>query len=156
MKNVITLLKPGGYLQWIDSDISEKSIRVLQTEPGASRAACLETNEAWMAIAKKTGRVGNESLTLKTHFKGFGLEEVTEDAFATDRLPELRASFTMTSYQSIKRFLWKMEAMGIEGWPKERADRVGRELDVELESGKVYLSVAFFCVVGRKPIVGSK
>jgi hypothetical protein len=66
------------------------------------------------ALAQKAGRVGNAILQLKTSFVNYGLVDVKEDAFATNRLPELRKAFTKTADQAIKRLLWKMEVMGLE------------------------------------------
>lgn len=148
VKNLITLLKPGGYLQWIDGDMSDP--KLFQTEAGASRAGCLETNEAWMALTRKTGRRGNECFGLKNWFVGGGLVEVGEDVFSTDRVPEVREAFTKTTYFAIRKMLFKMEEMGVEGWSMERAERVAGQLDKELEGGKVYITVPIVCVIGKR------
>jgi len=54
--NLRSLLKPGGWLQWIDMDASPARIRTVQSVPGASRKACLEAVQCFVEFGKLTNR----------------------------------------------------------------------------------------------------
>ncbi|KAG9247445.1 S-adenosyl-L-methionine-dependent methyltransferase [Calycina marina] len=84
IQNLSTLLKPGGWLQWIDSC----NFSLYNSTPGTSRAACQEMYDVLEPLRMK------EDIVIGMLMKGVDMDlvDVHEDVFSTDRLqdPDLR------------------------------------------------------------------
>ncbi|KAK3364347.1 S-adenosyl-L-methionine-dependent methyltransferase [Lasiosphaeria hispida] len=155
IKNLMTLLKPGGWLQWIDSC----NFSLYNYVAGTSRAACQEIYDGLQPfraaedvviglMMREPGNVGREELWRK-----LGLVEVYEDVLSTDRLQEPQLELRDKGTRNvIVCFLGCLESLvGVEGsgWTKERIERVKEEAMKEVDQG-VYHTLDQVCIVGKK------
>jgi len=155
IENLITLLKPGGWLQWIDSC----NFTLYNSVAGTSRAACQEIYDGLEPFRSKDdiviGMMMREPKNVRREdvFREIGLVDVHEDVFSTDRLrdPELQLRDKGTR-NVIVCFIGCLEDLvGVEGggWSKERIERVKGEAMREVDKG-AYHTLDQVCIVGRK------
>lgn len=153
-ENLVTLLKPGGWLQWIDSC----NFALYNSVAGTSRAACQEIYDGLEPFRSKEdvviGLMMREPKNVRREdvFRGLGLVDVHEDVFSTDKLqdPELRLREKGTR-NVLSCFLGCLEELvGVEGseWSKERIERVNEEAMREIDKG-VYHTLDQVCIIGR-------
>ncbi|KAK4447263.1 hypothetical protein QBC34DRAFT_410198 [Podospora aff. communis PSN243] len=154
VRNLTTLLKPGGWLQWIDSC----NFALYNSVPGTSRAACQEIYDGLdsfragddLVIGLMMREGGN--MKRKEVWEGLGLADVYEDVFSTDRLqePELRLREKGTR-NILDCFLGCLESLVVEGgeWTKERIEKLRAYAMGEVDSG-VYHTLDQVCIVGRR------
>jgi SAM-dependent methyltransferase len=155
IKNLVTLLKPGGWLQWIESC----NFSLYNSVAGTSRAACQEIYDGLEPFRSKEdvviGMMMREPKNVRREdvFREIGLVDVHEDVFSTDRLqdPELQLRDKGTR-NAIVCFLGCLEDLvGVEGsgWSKERVERVKEAAMREVDKG-VYHTLDQVCIVGKK------
>ncbi|KAH7123342.1 S-adenosyl-L-methionine-dependent methyltransferase [Dactylonectria estremocensis] len=155
IENLMTLLKPGGWLQWIDSC----NFSLYNSVAGTSRAACQEIYDGLQPFRSKDdlviGLMMREPTDVKREdvFQKLGLVDVHQDVFSTDKLqdPELQLRDKGTR-NVITCFLGCLEELaGVEGsgWSRERIERVKEEARREIDNG-VYHTLDQVCIVGRK------
>ncbi|CAM1507986.1 Fc.00g048340.m01.CDS01 [Cosmosporella sp. VM-42] len=155
IKNLMTLLKPGGWLQWIDSC----NFALYNSVAGTSRAACQEIYDGLQPFRSKDdvvmGLMMREPKNMRREdvFRELGLADVHEDVFSTDRLqdPELNLRDKGTR-NVISCFLGCLEELvGVEGsgWSKERIEKVKEEAMAEIDKG-AYHTLDQVCIIGRK------
>ena len=153
--NLMTLLKPGGWLQWIESC----NFTLYNSVPGTSRAACQELYDGLEPFRAKDdiviGMFMREPKNIKREdiFRKLGLMDVHEDVFSTDRLqePELQLRDKGTR-NAIKCFLGCLETLvGVEGsgWSQEKLETLKVKAMKEIDEG-VYHTLDQVCIVGRK------
>ncbi|KAK0624377.1 hypothetical protein B0T14DRAFT_454628 [Immersiella caudata] len=155
VKNLTTLLKPGGWLQWINSC----NFALYSSVPGTSRAACQEIyngldsfragKDVVIGLMMREGR----NMRRDKIWKGLGLVHVHEDVFSTDRLQEPRLQLRDKGTRNIMDcFLGCLESLvGVQGsdWTKERIERLKADAMREIDTG-VYHTLDQVCIVGRK------
>lgn len=156
IENLMTLLKPGGWLQWIDSC----NFTLYNSVAGHSRVACQEIYDGLEPFRAKDvvviGMMMREPKNMKREdlFRNLGLIDVHEDVFSTDRLqdPELRLRDKGTR-NALICFLGCIEEtlVGVEGsgWSKEKIERLKEEAMKEVDDG-VYHTLDQVCIIGRK------
>lgn len=153
--NLITLLKPGGWLQWIDSC----NFALYNSMPGTSRAACQEIYDGLDLFRDKAdpviGLMMQETKNPRREdvFRGLGLVDVHEDVFSSDRLQDLEANARDKGTRNIIAcFLGCLEGLVTvdgSGWTAERIERLKEEAMREIDSG-VYHTLNQVCIIGRK------
>jgi len=160
--NLTTLLKPGGWLQWIDSC----NFALYNSVPGTSRAACREIYDGLdsfragedLVLGLMMREEGNGNLKREETWRGLGLMDVHEDVFSSDRLqdPEL-ALREMGTRNIVDCFVGCLESLvGVvegSGWTRERVWDLRKRAMKEVEAG-VYHTLDQVCIVGRKRRVG--
>ncbi|KAL1840184.1 hypothetical protein VTJ49DRAFT_714 [Mycothermus thermophilus] len=173
--NLVKLLKPGGWLQWIDS----VNFGLYCGVAGLSREACQEVYEGLepfrsQAAGGENGKGEDDGgpviglfvrdawpskarAVRERVFQEQGLVDVHEDVFSTDRLqkPELRLREKGTR-NIMDCFLGCLgELVGVEGsgWTKERLDALRVKVMREIDGG-VYHTLDQVCLVGRRPEQG--
>lgn len=156
IENLAKLLKPGGWLQWIDSC----NFALYNSVAGTSRAACQEIYDGLEPFRLKEdvviGLMMREPKNVKREdvFRELGLVDVHQDVFSTDKLqdPELQLRDKGTR-NVLSCFLGCLEELvGVEGsgWSRERIERVKEEAMREIDKG-VYHTLDQVCIIGRKP-----
>jgi hypothetical protein len=155
VENLMTLLKPGGWIQWIDSC----NFALYNSVPGTSRAACQEIYDALQPFRSKDdlviGLMMRESTNLKREdiFREQGLVDVHEDVFSTDRLQDqelrLRDKGTRNVIVCFLGCLEELVTVEGSGWSKERIGKVRDEAMKEIDKG-VYHTLDQVCIIGRK------
>jgi hypothetical protein len=150
--NLMTLLKPGGWLQWIDSC----NLALYNSLPGTSRAACREIYDGLDIYRHEEdpvlGLMMREVRNPRREgvWRGVGLVDVHEDVFSSDRLGEQR---DVSTRNIVTCFLGCLEGLvGVEksGWTKERIEAVKEKAMREIDDG-VYHTLDQVCIIGRKP-----
>lgn len=155
IKNITTLLKPNGWLQWIDSC----NFTLYNSVAGTLRAACQEIFDSLEPFRAKDdvviGMMMREPRNLKREdvFRAAGLVDVHEDVFSTDRLqdPELRLRDKGTR-NAILCFLGCLRAfVEMEGseWSEERIEKLRDSAMREIDAG-VYHTLDQVCIVGKR------
>lgn len=157
--NLMTLLKPGGWLQWIDSC----NFALYNSVPGTSRAACQEMydgldsfragEDVVLGLMMREGR----NMKREETWRGIGLVDVHEDVFSSDRLqePDLRLREKGTR-NIVECFVGCLESLvGVEGsrWTRERVEGLKVRAMKEVDQG-VYHTLDQVCIVGRKRKAG--
>ena len=155
VENLMTLLKPGGWLQWIDSC----NFALYNTVAGTSRFACQEIYDGLQPFRSKDdlviGLMMREPKNLRREdvFRELGLAEVHEDVFSTDRLQDPELQFRDKGTRNVMNcFVGCLEELiGVEGsgWSKERIEHLKDEAMSEIDRG-VYHTLDQVCIVGRK------
>ncbi|KAH6847219.1 S-adenosyl-L-methionine-dependent methyltransferase, partial [Chaetomium sp. MPI-CAGE-AT-0009] len=155
VRNLATLLKPGGWLQWIDSC----NFALYNSTPGTSRRACQEIYDGLEPWRKGddlvVGLMMREGKHVKREeiWKEVGLADVHEDVFSTDRLQEPELQLRKKGTENvIVCFTDCLESLvGADGseWTVERIQELKDEAFKEIEKG-VYHTLDQVCVVGRR------
>lgn len=155
IKNLLTLLKPGGWLQWIDSC----NFTLYNSVAGTSRKACQEIYDGLEPFRDKEnvviGMMMREQRNVRREdlWRELGLVDVHEDVFSTDRLqdPDLKLRDKGTRNVLVCFLGCLEELVGLEesGWNRERIEKVKEEAMKEVDSG-VYHTLDQVCIVGRK------
>ncbi|KAK4216725.1 S-adenosyl-L-methionine-dependent methyltransferase [Rhypophila decipiens] len=162
-KNLVTLLKPGGWLQWIDSC----NFSLYCSVPGTSRKACQEIWDGLEPYRLKGGddlviglmmREGRAGVNREDIGKGLGLVEVHEDVFSSDRLQdgppglEIRKMGTknvMECFVGCLESLFGAEDLAVNGWTRDKIKGLEKQAMEEIEKG-VYHTLDQVCIIGRK------
>lgn len=149
--NLLTLLKPGGWLQWIDSC----NPKIYTNVAGVSRKANQEIFDAVDFFRRKEdliiGMMVYEpgKLYREKVFEERGMEDVHEDVFSTDRLGEFREAGTRNMINCLKQYLEDMAAEDGSGWNRARIERVIERAMQEVDEG-IYYTLDQVCIIGRK------
>ncbi|ORX99414.1 hypothetical protein BCR34DRAFT_618912 [Clohesyomyces aquaticus] len=153
--NLMTLLKPGGWLQWIDSC----NFALYNSAAGTSRAACQEIYDGLDLFRQKIdpviGLMMREPSNLRRQdvFRELGLVDVHEDVFSSDRLQDREAKARDKGTRNIivcfLRCLEGLVAVEGSGWTNHRIERLKEEAMREIDNG-VYHTLDHVCIVGRK------
>jgi SAM-dependent methyltransferase len=152
--NLVTLLKPGGWLQWIDSC----NFKMYNEVAGVSRAANLEIYEALAPFRAKEDLVIGlliqepKRLFRESVFLEAGLKDVHEDVFSSDRLPGLRKVGTKNIMECFIQNMGDLIGMEGSGWSEEKIKNLHAAALEEVDRG-VYHTLDQVCIVGRKPAV---
>jgi SAM-dependent methyltransferase len=155
IKSIMTLLKPGGWLQWIDSC----NFTLYNSVPGSSRAACQEIYDGLEPLYAKDdvviGMMMREPKNVRREdvFRAVGLMDVHEDVFSTDRLQDselrIRDKGTRNALVCFVSCLQALVGVKGSGWTKQRIERLQEEAMKEVDQG-VYHTLDQVCMVGRK------
>jgi hypothetical protein len=152
--NLMTLLKPGGWLQWIDSC----NFQVYSSVAGTSRVACQEIFDGLEPYRRKAdpviGIMMRESKNIKRVeiVRALGLEDVHEDVFSSDRLQDLEARDKMTRNILVCYIdcLKALQNVKDSGWTRERIAVLEQQAMKEVDDG-LYHTLDQVCMIGRKP-----
>ena len=153
--NLMTLLKPGGWLQWIDSCNSA----LYNSVPGTSRAAFQEIYDGLEPLRSKVdpviGLMMREPKNMKREdvFRQLGLVDVHEDVFSTDRLQDpglkLRDKGTRNILDCFLGCLKELVAVDGSEWTNARIEKLKEQAMREIDNG-VYHTLDQVCIIGRK------
>ena len=157
--NLITLLKPGGWLQWIDSC----NFALYSSVAGTSRAACQEIYRGLEPFRNKVDpviglfmRETKDSCRDKV-FLDLGLVNVHEDVFSSDKIqdPEqqLRSEATRNIIDCFLGCLGELVAVEGNGWTKGRIEHLKVQSMKEIDEG-VYHTLDQVCIIGQKAVNG--
>lgn len=143
--NVVSLLKQGGWLQWVEADLT--TCRQFQINPGTSRAALQETVSS---LIDSLDRQWKAIRTLGELCRLSGMVDVFEDVYASDRISELRENHARNFLWGLRQLLRGTSDKSSAHWTSEKVARVFGEAECEISTG-VYVVHDIVCVIGRKP-----
>jgi trans-aconitate methyltransferase len=146
VRNLTTLLKPGGYLQWEECE-------------HVNAEWCRDNTDSRMEKSKYIGGAFQNSLrgrlahgwnTLPEHMRAAGLTSVTSDVLSSETAPQIRKRSTATIMNLI--FTWARMVNGQGGSGSmfgDSLDVLEKEAHQEIESG-CYLKYNIHVACGRK------
>lgn len=153
--NLLTLLKPGGWLQWIDSC----NFALYNSTAGASRVACqaiydgmepFRRNKVDPVIGLMMREAGN--VRRPETLRELGMVEVHEDVFSTDRLQDLEARKVGT-WNILICFLQCLEDLAKSEeseWTMQKVEELKAQAKKEVDEG-IYHTLDQVCIIGRRP-----
>lgn len=134
LKNLVTLLKPGGSITWTDGNfLNARGFRgadANSTSGHALTAAQLQLNRTLI------GRFGYSFPDFTELFNSAGLKDVQEDVISTDRLAEQRREITEIAIGAVFHGLANLSKVKQEGyWDEEEVEKRRLEAVADMESG---------------------
>ncbi|KAI1113846.1 S-adenosyl-L-methionine-dependent methyltransferase [Nemania sp. NC0429] len=147
VRNLATLLKPGGFLQWEECDF----LHTAYLRSGAAPTGCDVSHALQDAFREGLmERLAHGWSTLPSHMRASGLAPVMTDVVASDRLPDTRAQTTANAMNLTFSFAQLMAQRGAPGakTAEELEDLEGKVRD-EIQAG-FYLSYNVHIACGQK------
>lgn len=142
VKNLITLLKPGGYLQWVDGDFSSSGMSCVSSASPSYLKQGLAAYHNWI---QKSNKPCDDPRRLISIFqKDERLEAVEGMMMTSERTIRTKLDFTKASIPAFKLGLVRM------GMGEAEADEFEREMFMEAEGGGNYSKINMYVAVGRK------
>jgi hypothetical protein len=149
LDNVLTLLKPGGAIQWIEGDffVSRGFRGTAPTSTGGHYLTAIQ-NKMNGDLNKRFGFNFPDFTQL---YENAGLKDVEEDVISTDRLVEQRSEFTAIGIGAVTGGLRNLAStLQQEGlWSVEEVDAYKAKAIADMESG-AYLRWDIHVTVGFK------
>jgi len=154
LKNAISLLKPGGWIQWVDYDASSGLIcgSYCSLVPGVNHRTWKEFTDASVWFEELLNRDFMGTARLGDMCQENGLQHVSEELWNTSKTEKLRTRYSKMSFGVLKTFCALLLGLKADGWSQERADRVLGEITQAVEEGKAYISGSVYVVTGQKPV----
>ncbi|KAF2021948.1 hypothetical protein BU24DRAFT_417593 [Aaosphaeria arxii CBS 175.79] len=148
LRNVLTLLKPGGAIQWIEGNFF--IARGFRGIDAGSTGGHYLTRVQIQLNTILTKRFGYNFPEWTSFFEGEGLKDVEEDVLSTDRLPEQRTEFTEIGIGAVLGGLKNLASIKEQGyWSEEQVDDYHKKALDDKDSG-AYLRWDIHVTVGFK------
>lgn len=149
-RNVLQLLRPGGWIQWHESQFND--IRMFQNVPGASIKANNKLIHASIPTLNKQGKVDHNTERLRDTVQDAGFEACEQDVFTSGRVPEIRKqlmSVQFAAFQAVGRGLASKDP----NYPmdSQEVEQTLKEAQEELVDGKAYYEWTMRVITGRRP-----
>ncbi|KAK5682608.1 hypothetical protein LTS10_005736 [Elasticomyces elasticus] len=144
VKNAVALLKPSGYLQWLDFD--PRSAHVVQSRPLLKRAAIDQLIESFGEFLAATD--SGATARLSQEMSESGLVDVQSELFALDVDPGWRKYFLWTMTHVMPDIL---QARGPNGRDAEEWAKLKADAQEEGEQEGLWIRTEIYCHVGQKP-----
>ncbi|KAI2634468.1 S-adenosyl-L-methionine-dependent methyltransferase [Xylaria nigripes] len=145
--NLKQMLKPGGYLQWLECDFV--GTKHLRWRLDSSVDSIQILGRAFAATFQ--GRLQHGWNTLPAHMEAAGLCDVSRDIVSSDRLPETRERSTLNSTLAILSTLRLMAERKEPGaMTFEEIDALENRAYEDIKSG-TYVRYDIHVIIGRKP-----
>ena len=129
MRNIVQLLKPGGMVQWYESDFG--NLRCLRNNPECVRYTAIPK------LLEKFKSTMGDRLSATGHklpeVALAHLENVEIDISSTDRVPETRAPWMR---QAVIALLAWAEKNSV--WSAEELDRIKSGIKVDIDNGVIH------------------
>ncbi|RFU33225.1 hypothetical protein B7463_g3140, partial [Scytalidium lignicola] len=125
VRNMTKCLKPGGYLQWIDCDLSPRGIKVVQCEPMAPK----------LHAKKASTSSGNGQIF-------WAVTSIHVLILAASSAPKVTSVCTMRQYGQMPGGTMSVQQAG----------EVSNRMLEEAEFGKTYVRIDWLIVAGKKPL----
>ncbi|KAH9206976.1 hypothetical protein DL95DRAFT_469136 [Leptodontidium sp. 2 PMI_412] len=148
--NMMDLVKPGGWIQWIDVNLSyqDNKDRIYVSKPGSSKDSYMEMMEGIKYLDNHFYNMISGGKRLKTIAEAHpDVQTVWEDVFNTAQLNEVRVQIDILSVQAWKRLLGQLPEDA--GWDSARIERVAEGMLKEAND-QVYIPLEVYVVVAQK------
>jgi len=159
-QNILSLLKPGGWVQWEEGDFKydthapigtksscnggltemSSSMKVVQELPGASTRAAQEYFDRLIAEERAHDQGIDDVPRLASYLSKVGFKNVNTDVFSTDRVAGTRQGFNnavMGAYHGVTTMFIKNDGEK-SFWNTEAAAKLYADAVSEVSDGKAY------------------
>ncbi|KAF2795401.1 S-adenosyl-L-methionine-dependent methyltransferase [Melanomma pulvis-pyrius CBS 109.77] len=134
LRNVLTLLKPGGAIQWTEGNFFVA--RGFRGASSTSTGGHYLTRGQLQLNGTLVKRFGYNFPDFNKLFTDAGLQDVEEDVSSTDRLPEQRKDFTEIGLGAVFGALRNMASTKTEGyWSEKEVDGFREKAVEDMDSG---------------------
>ncbi|KAI1371658.1 S-adenosyl-L-methionine-dependent methyltransferase [Hypoxylon crocopeplum] len=148
VRNVSTLLKPGGFLQWEECDFTTCS----HLRGGVSSRVETARSMANAFINALRERFEYGWNTLPGHMEAAGLTSVITDMLSSDRVPSTRERLTTITMSLAFRWARMMTERKAPGsMSADEVNRLEKEAYDDIKSG-CYIRYNIYVICGRKPL----
>ena len=148
VENLVSLLKPGGWLQWLDSDLTKQ--KCCQSRLGTSRAALEEIMRGFCEdFCDESGILRGGITMLPKLCREAGLVDVQDETFSTDKDSTTREESTRSIVMGFKPVVLRLAKSGHENWNEEKLEKLLKDAECDISHG-VYITHNSVCVIGRK------
>ncbi|KAG9660275.1 hypothetical protein KCU64_g3297, partial [Aureobasidium melanogenum] len=148
-ENILSLLKPGGWVQWEEADFPR--IKVVQNMPGVSISAARELSEQIVQYGRKSGQGWDDVQNLASTMTDVGFGDFSVDVFSSDRVASTREGFNDSIIGALAGMM-KMfvKADGEASFWNEAGAQLHAGAASELADGKAYYRAEINVVYARK------
>lgn len=137
LRNVLTLLKPGGAIQWIEGNFFVS--RGFRGTSEASTGGHYLTRIQKQLNGTLNKRFGFNFPDFTQMFEDNGLQDVEEDVLSTDRLPEQRPDFTEIGLGAVTMGLKNLASIKEQGyWTEEEVAEYREKAIEDMKSGAYF------------------
>lgn len=150
-RNLMTMLRPGGWLQW--EELDQATIEVKQAVSGTSGNALAQLAHTSVGLAQSIGRFGRESAELDRILSKAGYVDVQWDVFASDRIGE-RPAFSAASLAACEALMKSIiNARGEKeaGFSIKEVEALGSKAKAVAERGEAYMRADLVVTVAQRP-----
>ena len=152
--NVVTLLKPGGWLQWEEGDFMTMA-RPMRSGPAGAPGAAAMRRGFHKLIGLTKGRREDLPVKLGAAFERARLTGIDMDMVASDRAgDEYRKVATYSQIRVLNNMMKQWRQDNGQTPPLERTleedEAVIQAMMKEMDNG-AYVMYFIFCMLGRKP-----
>ncbi|KAF2192556.1 hypothetical protein K469DRAFT_694643 [Zopfia rhizophila CBS 207.26] len=150
LRNILTLLKPGGAVQWIEGNFFvARGFRGTSPNSSGGHHLTLAQNKLNNTLKQRFGY--NFPNWMEMYTKA-DLKNIEEDVISTDRLPEQRPHFTEIGIGAVLGGLGNLAKTKAEGyWTEEEVNEYKKKAIEDMKSG-AYLRWDIHVSIGFKPI----
>jgi trans-aconitate methyltransferase len=143
VRNVVLLLKPGGWLQWTECDFL--GVKHLSGHPRATVETARRMGRAFRDALKE--RFGHGWNSLPVDMEAAGLASIRTDLLSSDRIPETREKMTANGMQAILSWARRMAEPGT--MTLEELNKAEAQAYEDIRSG-CYVRFDVYVTRGRK------
>lgn len=152
LQNIVSLLKPGGWIQWVDFDASSGlGGRMCNLIPGPSRTPYFELMEGCKWFEKALNKDFLGVLRLGQLCREAGLKDLVEEVWSTSRNENLRKRYSKMALVALQRCCDVLVAAAGNEWSQERSDRVLGEVKKAVNEERAYMSGELHVVIAQRP-----
>lgn len=145
--NVLTLLKPGGHIHWIEPDLRQCGL-MLRRDSSLPTPAFHILKRRFLPFTQHLEYAARE---LEGVLAAVGYSDIVHEITSTDRRPEDRDAWTVNSLDAISSAWEKLEAAeGVEGYSSTQVRQTMEQLYKEGVNA-LYCRNDLHLFIGRKP-----
>lgn len=148
-RNMFQLLKPGGWLQWVELDLGQ-AVELLRGDPTIPVSDASQVMHEHLApICKGFNYCGDN---LRGIFHSVGFVNVFREVTSSDRVPQSRKACYFNAERPTRLF-WQAEEVqrAARGEATVDVDERMAQIREEVSSGALYQRFDLFTFAGQKP-----
>lgn len=149
-RNVLQLLKPGGWIQWFESQFAD--LQTYQNVPGASIESNEQVYRNSIASLNRQDKMLDDVPRLRQTVQSVGFGDCAEDVFSSDRVPEVREQLMGVQFGALQAIARALAAKDPRfPMSSDEVEDAFKKAEKELEGGRAYYQWTMRVVTGRKP-----
>ena len=142
--NVVKMVKPGGWVQWEECDMT--ATKHLRGRLESTVSTIRSLSEMFRGVFKERFACGFN--TLPGDLEKAGLKHIIRDIVSTDRVPETRQPATENGLRAL--IAWADKTGALKG---EELEKAKRDAEQDIKSG-CYVRFEIYVAAGQKPLEG--